>query len=79
MLRGGRVGEMKDMYSKVTGVRKGALKEPRFRGVFFFLRWGEGVVTLLNIGDSQIRDWEEGGEGLPFPSVFFVIFNHIPN
>lgn len=40
MLRGGRVGEMKDMYSKVTGVRKGALKEPRFRGVFFFFAVG---------------------------------------
>lgn len=47
MLRGGSVGEMKDMYSKVTGVRKGALKEPRFRGVFFFFFCGGGKGLSL--------------------------------
>ena len=52
MVGGGGVGEMKDLYCKDSGVLK-----------------GKGGVTLLNIesiGGSQIRDWEEEGEGLPF-------------
>lgn len=84
MLGGGGVGEMKDLYCRDSGVLKGALKETRFRAgfFFFFFGWGKGGVTLLNIesiGGGQIWDREEEGEGLPFPVVFFVIFNHIPN
>ena len=66
MVGGGGVGEMKELYCKDSGV----LKETRFRAGFFFGGgWGKGGVTLLNIesiGGSQIRDWEEEGEGLPF-------------
>lgn len=80
MLGGGGVGEMKDLYCKDSGVLKGALKETRFLAGFFFFWVGEGGVTLLNIesiGGSQIRDWEEEGEGLPFPVVFFVVLYQI--
>lgn len=35
------------------------------------------VLNIESIGGSQIRDWEEEGEGLPFPVMFFVVFNHI--
>lgn len=40
---------------------------------------GHSVLNIENIGGSQIRDLEEEGEGLPFPVVFFVVFNDLPN
>lgn len=27
------------------------------------------MLNIESIGGSQIRDWEEEGEGLPFPAV----------
>lgn len=37
------------------------------------------MLNIKNIGSSQIKDWEEEGKGLPFPVVFFVVFNSLPN
>ena len=45
--------------------------------LLFFLGGGHCVLNIESIGGSRIGDWEEEGEGLPFPVVFFVIFNHI--
>lgn len=39
----------------------------------------EDVLNTESIGRSQIGDWEEEGEGLPFPVVFFIVLNDLPN
>lgn len=80
MLRGGTVDEIKEIYSKVKGSSpKEPGQEPRLSVLFVCLFFGRGhcVLNIESIRDSQIRDWEEEGEGLPFPVVFFVILNHI--
>ena len=73
MLRGGRVGEIKEIYSKVKGSSPRELcQEPWFRGLFvclLVLGGGHCVLNIESIGGSQIRDREEEGEGLPFPVV----------
>lgn len=58
MVRGGRVGEIKEIFSKVTGSSKGSLcKSHGFVFCLLFFFWGGGhcVLNIESIGGSQIR------------------------
>lgn len=37
------------------------------------------MLNTESKGGSQIGDWEEEGESLPFPVVFFVVLKNLPN